>query len=284
MMPITNDTELAAVLSDALDYLRSKQQVVAQSTSALEFERLKKLVFSDEWPEAVPPYLICEDNEEDKVQRAVGILSLVSEELKDKKFLDFGCGEGHVVAEAAKTAKLAVGFDATPHGDLWNGSSLTTDWNKIKENAPYDVVVLFDVLDHSPDPAAVLRQVGEVCTPATCVFCRCHPWMSPHATHHYRKHNKAYVHLVFTEEELKQLGIECTPTQKAYYPIDTTNNWFRDGGFDVVAHETQTIAVPAFFKENPDVLARLPLVQYDGKFPEWQMSQVFNDYVLSKSS
>ena len=50
------------------------------------FEDLKILLESDEWPEAVSNFLICNETEEDKEDRARGILNLLSIDLKGKKF------------------------------------------------------------------------------------------------------------------------------------------------------------------------------------------------------
>ena len=62
---------------------------------------------SDRWPEAVNPNLICDINsDEDKSERGRGIIDiLIEEDLKDLKFLDFGCGEGHCPAIATEYAR-----------------------------------------------------------------------------------------------------------------------------------------------------------------------------------
>ena len=296
-MPITNDKELAEglekvlfVLEEAIKYLRDPKLSVAGNGGSVagnggsgnsdDFEMLRALLVSHEWPEAAPEYMICEDTDEDKVDRAVGIMELLKVGLADKKVLDFGCGEGHFVAETAKVAAKAIGFDIEKAGRLWEGDLLTTDWEKIKQGGPfYDVALLFDVLDHCQDPVSALLRLREVCDSKTYIFCRCHPWMGPHAGHHYRKLNKAYVHLVFTEDELRQMGVDSVFTQKKYFPLDDTGAWFREGGFKIVEHRMHQISVPVFFKDNFLIRKRLPLNFYDA-FPEWQMSQVFNDYVL----
>ena len=79
------------------------------------FESLKKALFSSRWPEAVNPNLICNPNSEtDKKERGVGIIELIVEEnIKNGKFLDYGCGEGHCVNAAISVLGCAdaVGFD-----------------------------------------------------------------------------------------------------------------------------------------------------------------------------
>ena len=103
--------------------LRSKINKTVENSPVIN------LLKSDEWPEAVPEFLICEDTEEDKSDRAEGILDFMGLDLDGKKFLDFGCGEGHVAMKAAESAKVSVGYDQCNTGELiWEseGSYLLT--------------------------------------------------------------------------------------------------------------------------------------------------------------
>ena len=244
------------------------------------FEDLKILLESDEWPEAVSNFLICNETEEDKEDRARGILNLLSIDLKGKKFLDFGCGEGHLVIEASKYCDFSIGFDVTQTGNLnWN-ENLTTDWEKVKSNGPFDVIVLFDVIEHCEYPFKVLKQVKEVCHPDTYVFCRFHPWMSPHAGHYYKQINKAYIHLIFTDDELRKLGLTPTFSHKFWKPIDQIASLLKSTGFEIINYEIHRTRVSSFFNDNEIVRNRLPLNHFNDQFPEWQMSQEFHDYII----
>jgi 2-polyprenyl-3-methyl-5-hydroxy-6-metoxy-1,4-benzoquinol methylase len=243
------------------------------------------LLNSEDWPEAAPTFLICEETEQDKLERAEGIVDYLNVDLAGKRVLDFGCGEGHVSQVASKTAALSVGYDLNQTGSLpWEsdtGAILTTDFSRVTEQGPYDVVLLYDVLDHCDNPVAVLEQVASVATLESKIVIRCHSWMSRHGGHLYRQLNKAYIHLVFTPEELKLMGLELPNLQKYYFPINTHQGWFKEAGFEVVSHEPVKTSVERFF-HRPKIVKRLPLDQFKGEFPEWQMSQSFNDYVLKK--
>ena len=285
-MPIKNQAELLAALIEVVDYVK-KQMPEVQLAATLpevasnsDFDVLKSLLMSDEWPVAVPEYLICSDSEQDKIERADGVLDLLSLDLEGKKVLDFGCGEGHLVYEMVKKANFAIGYDLVKSGDLTWEDNLTTDWQKVKEGGPYDIVILFDVLDHCQNPVAVLEQLRDVCTTETQIHCRFHPWMGPHAAHYYKTLNKAYIHLVFTDDELRQLGIEPNFLQKVYLPMRDQDQWIKSAGFASTRHEIQNVDVSSFFKDNALVKSRLPLTQFNNAFPEFQMSQVFHDYVL----
>lgn len=104
---------------------------------------------------------------------------------------------------------------------------LTTDWQKILTQGPFDVVILYDVMDHCVDPIAALQSVRQVCTSSTHVFSRFHPFCGPHGGHLYQTINKAYVHLFFTEHELKQMGVEPDFPQKVLFPLGAVDEWLK---------------------------------------------------------
>lgn len=244
---------------------------------------LLDLLQSNDWPLAAPKFLICNDTDKDKSDRAEGILNYMGENFTNRKFCDFGCGEGHVAKEVGKTSVLSVGYDIVKEGNLpWettqDGFTLTNNLDKVKESAPYDFILLYDVLDHSQNPVEVLQQVKSISNENTKVIVRCHSWMSRHATHLYQKINKAWIHLVFTEEELKLMGLEAPFTQKYFFPIGQQEGWFKAAGFSVVSSDVIKSEVEPFFRK-PKIVSRLPMDKFKD-FPEWQMSQSFNDYVL----
>lgn len=220
------------------------------------------------WPQAVPPSIICQDNEKDKLERASAILTYISEDLTDKKFLDFGCGEGHVVS----LTQNSIGYDIIEKGELWGKTNLTTDFNKIL--GKYDIILLYDVLDHCQNPVETLLQVKQLCNENTKVYIRCHSWMSRHGAHLHKYINKAWIHLVLNEEELSSLNLKPEIVQKYYYPVNTHKNWFDETGFKITYSNIIKSPVDSFFKQFSDRL------NIKGKFPEWQMSQDFNDYII----
>lgn len=249
-----------------------------------EVNFLIDLLLSPEWPEAVPSFMICGDSEKDKAERAEGILNFISEDLDNKKFCDFGCGEGHVVREVSKSSLFSVGYDISSTGCLsWEKTEdnflLTTNFDKIRENGPFDIILLYDVLDHVEFPDLVLQNVFTLCSEKTKVFVRCHPWMSRHGGHLYSYINKAWVHLVFTEQELNQMGY-CLPfLQKIYYPLGSYNSWFENNKFKIIKQDTIKCGIEQFF-HGKSIKNRLPLEKFNGNFPESQMSQCYDDFIL----
>lgn len=257
------------------------------------FESLKKALMTDKWPEAVNPNLICQpDNENDKLERGRGIIELmVEDELKGLKVLDYGCGEGQcVIIGSEYEPTIAVGYDIKSY-DTWekykkDNTLYTTEFQTVIDNGPYDVIILFDVIDHVKEetPESVLMKVRGLLSENGKVYMRCHPFISKHGTHLYHSLNKAYVHLVFTPEELKQI----IPYPKfsedsigVIYPLRTYEKFIEDAGLDVVSRREMTSKVEPFFK-IPKIAERIIKTAGTEAFPEFQMGLDFVDYVLSK--
>ena len=259
-----------------------------------DFQDLVRALESDVWPEAANQFLICDpDVEEDKILRGSGILDLmIGEEIQNLKFLDFGCGEGHSVQAAKeKNASLAVGYDIKqyPNWDKNNSTNIifNSDWEVIKQHGPYDVILCFDVIDHAvnEDAAVLIHKMKSVLSPNGKIYLRAHPWTSRHANHFYHKLNKAYIHLVFSDAELKQID-NSWMTDKYYEhnngvtkPLLTYNEWFQQAGLEVEHNRKMTEEVEDFFK-TPAIAKRIQKNTQFTEFPEFQMTMQFIDYVL----
>lgn len=265
-----------------------------QKSSNLDnFEKIKEAFNSDKWPEAVNPNLICDPTSEtDKVERGRGIIELmIEEDLKNLKVLDYGCGEGHCAHLAAdyKTA-TSVGFDIVKSSS-WDalqkeGVILTTDFGQVKENGPYDIIILFDVIDHikGDDPVSILEKVKSVLKEGGKVYMRCHPFMSRHATHLYHAANKAYIHLVFDAEELKQIVPNAPYFEEnigVKYPLKTYHDYISQAGLRSINRRDITEKVELFFK-IPKIAERIMKNTEFDQFPEFQMGLQFIDFVLKK--
>jgi 2-polyprenyl-3-methyl-5-hydroxy-6-metoxy-1,4-benzoquinol methylase len=197
-----------------------RQQLPQQQTQRQIIPRsdiLIEMVKSPDWPEAVPGDLICTESETDKQERAEGIIEMMLPP-NITKFLDFGCGEGHVPEKMAQRASLAVGYDITRQGDkTWEEQQgnflLTTSLDKVKQAGPYDTILIYDVIDHIMGQAMsmILHQAKAVLAPGGKIYLRTHPWTGRHGGHLYRKLNKAFAHFLLTDDELMTLGVEQDP-------------------------------------------------------------------------
>jgi 2-polyprenyl-3-methyl-5-hydroxy-6-metoxy-1,4-benzoquinol methylase len=255
-----------------------------------DFDELKKLLMDDKWSKAIPDKLICDINsEEDKNLRADEIvLSMVTVMLEGKKVLDFGCGQGHILKRMAQEkVNLAIGYDLVASGPFeWEKDEqtlLTTSWEKVVQSGPYDVILVYDVLDHvtNQSPIEALKLIRSVATTATKIYVRCHPWCGTHGGHLYTEINKAYIHLVFSDSELQELGYTPIPTAKVIRPQSTYTKWAKEAGFsDEIKYVIVADTPSGFFKQTPQIKKRIKQNLRSDKWPLLQLRQSFVDFNL----
>lgn len=256
-----------------------------------DFAELHNILLTDQWPVAVPPLSIGY-TEEDKLNRASGILDImISEDLENKRFLDFGCGEGHVAYLAAdEGVTVSVGYDIAAQN--WENLTpakpnnyLTTSFDEVKSRGPYDIILVNDVIDHTDqDVVGILTNLKNVLTDNGHLVIKCHPFTSRHATHLYKDLNKAYMHLVFTEQELEKIfnGKKGIYNRRIVRPLMTYKDFFEKAGFKVIEERiTPKSQVEAFFK-TPTIANRIMKNIGFDSFPEFQMSMDFIDFFLQK--
>ena len=225
-----------------------------KATAEEESEYLCGLM--DSLPEAVPEVDRCDvTSEVDKMERADQIIKNFFgnvDGLKNVKFLDFGCGEGHVANQVSLAgAELSVGYDILP--PIFNSSVrllTTTDYNVVTKHAPYDIILLFDVLDHVDNQVEVLSQVKKLCKLNTIFYCRCHPWSSRHGGHVHKSLNKAFAHVIFTEEELKKFDCDAIKGCKIKNPNQEYYKLFRENGFRIASRDVEQTEVERIFKDD----------------------------------
>jgi 2-polyprenyl-3-methyl-5-hydroxy-6-metoxy-1,4-benzoquinol methylase len=291
----------APVVKRATAPVPAADPVVGEGSELDSFDKLREALNSPKWPDAVNKNLVCDpSSERDKVERGRGILELmIEEDLNELKVLDAGCGEGHCAFLAHEFGtKLSVGYDikSYPTWDkffvgkdkgLQEKVMFTQDFDRVIANAPYDVVMVFDVIDHieKEDPATFLTKVAKQLAPSGKLYLRLHPWTSRHGTHLYHDLNKAFVHLVFTEEELRQLipySKYEEPSIKVCTPINTYENIIKQSGLKIVRRREIQEKVEPFFK-IPKIAERIQRTTKFDKFPEYQLGMQFIDYILQKA-
>jgi len=244
------------------------------------------------WPEAVDPSMICDINsEEDKIERATSVLDLyIEENIKNKRFLDFGCGEGHIVSAAEDSkASFCIGYDIK---DIFDPSlknkmpnSFTTNWAKVLENAPYDIILLYDVFDHieGETEIEVFKKLKEVLSPDGKIYARMHPWTSRHGGHLYHEINKAFVHIALTEKELEHFTgkkIEVK-VNKHFFPMKKYRDTINNSELKILTENQVTQEIDQIIKDS----LIIEKIKKDYSFlekPNFQMTLNFVDYILGK--
>jgi 2-polyprenyl-6-hydroxyphenyl methylase/3-demethylubiquinone-9 3-methyltransferase len=102
--------------------------------------------------------------------------------LENKAVLDVGCGGGILAEAMAKRGARVTGIDlagmplriaqlhaATHHIDVRYASSSAEDW-ALTHAGNYDIVTCMEMLEHVPDPAAVIAACASMVKPGGWVF------------------------------------------------------------------------------------------------------------------
>ena len=281
----------------SLKKIEQYQQYFNNPTYSIKGEatNIEELVKSDCWPVSVPDGLIVRNDDQIKV-RAKSILysyrvynggdnpntSLYDYTSLDAKLLDYGCGGGQVVMAANEAGFNSIGYDVKVQ---WQNPNklLTANFEKIKENAPYNFILMYDVIDHIGPKDKVneeLSKIRNLCNSDTKILIRTHPWTSRHASHSYYKLNRAWAHLFLSEDQLRQY------TDQEYFlkldrPLNSYQNMFESNGFKIDHMEIIRTPIDKFF-DDPDTLSMIAKM-FDGSI-EWVKEVLqfeFVDYQIS---
>lgn len=103
-------------------------------------------------------------------------------EIRDKNILDIGCGAGILTESLAKAGAIATGIDmsgdaihiAKQHAEK---SALHIHYEKIrvedfaaKNPATFDVITCMEMLEHVPDPCAIIQAATQLLKPNGMIF------------------------------------------------------------------------------------------------------------------
>jgi SAM-dependent methyltransferase len=185
-------------------------------------------------------------------------------------------------------AEKSIGFDITQQGTLnWEDSNdevlLTTNRDLVFQQGPYDKILLYDVLDHTPNSKSPLQDCYDLLKPDGRIYVRCHHWTGRHGGHLYRTMNKAFVHFLFLPEELQKLGLQMDENiRTVLHPLGGYYFNFNYTKLDVES-QSAPIHIDKFFEQHL-IQKRIQHLyaqsSQSGWKPEWGFD--FCDFVLKR--
>jgi 2-polyprenyl-3-methyl-5-hydroxy-6-metoxy-1,4-benzoquinol methylase len=91
--------------------------------------------------------------------------------LVNRAVLDFGCGAGGFLTRASRVAAVAVGVEPESRlAEHFQKEQLTVLPSLAEVNQAFDLITLFHVLEHLPDPADTLKQLAAKVNPGGSII------------------------------------------------------------------------------------------------------------------
>lgn len=90
---------------------------------------------------------------------------------KEFNYLEIGCGKGDLFEIFSRHAKLAYGVEP---GDWFGDTRIVTDISKLPKDARFDVIVMYNVLEHLEDPISMMAQCRNIASKDARIYC-CFP-------------------------------------------------------------------------------------------------------------
>lgn len=85
----------------------------------------------------------------------LGLIAPYLSEKRDSNLLDYGCGPGTFISFAFPHLKICDGVDINPNIERQNV------YSKIPKDVKYDIVTMFDVIEHFGNPIRTLKTIAK---------------------------------------------------------------------------------------------------------------------------
>jgi 2-polyprenyl-3-methyl-5-hydroxy-6-metoxy-1,4-benzoquinol methylase len=108
-----------------------------------------------------------QETAEDDDRRFYTFQSLIN----NKTILDFGCGNGGFLSRAAQVTSKAVGIELEKRLKTYFQNKQLSVYSNLNEiDQHFDVITLFHVLEHIPDPISLLKQLADKLNSGGCII------------------------------------------------------------------------------------------------------------------
>lgn len=218
-----------------------------------------------------------------KIIRGIEQASILPAASLDVKMLDYGCGDGDLITALNRAGRKAVGYDK----EIPKMADCYNSWAKVVDLAPFKLVVLYDVLDHTDLPSfiEIFEHVKTVIHSDGKIFIRVHPFSAANGSHDFSPMNLAFAHMCFTPSEAIKFGLKSWDNIKVVLPLEFYERVFSLLGFFVVSkkiHHSQTIPFV-----TSHLMARIKRLHYSESMSEEHIEKSISinyiDFLLAPS-
>lgn len=173
-----------------------------------KYADIRRTIEKSFWPCAIHPNVIFKKEEGFSYARGV-VEHIIDEEIAGKRVLNFGFDDYPVseLIHEEYDPEISVRYSFCELKEKSTNTFFsTTDIEKVRLKAPYDIILIYDVIDHiEEDPVGLLKEAKRLLKKNGTIYVRFHPYCSRNALHLHHDLNKAHIHLLFTQEELKKI-------------------------------------------------------------------------------
>lgn len=222
-----------------------------------ELTDLRIMAKSKEWAEAYDEKICSVDN-------LRKFIETISTPINNKNILEFGCNDNELASLLKNEcgAKKVVSYDL----DLCkfkqeniNDQKIiyTENFRIVQQNAPYDIIIANDILDHVENPVHWLKQMSSLMEENSRLFVRFHPYTSRNGTHLGNQINKAYIHLIFSDDELATFGVSNKFTKEIVDLKVSYEKFIEASGLKIIKHSVKKNPVDIIFLTDKRIVNRL---------------------------
>ena len=209
-----------------------------------------------------PPAFDVKETATDKLRSFLGSISVP---IKSQKVLEFGGCDNNLATllktecGAAKVYSYDVELCKYNERTVSDPTIIFTDnFRLIQHHGAYDIIVINDIIDHLEKPVYWLKQLAELINSQSGrIFVRCHPYTSKNGTHLGEQINKAFLHLVFSDDELATLGVTNKYTRKIVDLNSSYQRFFDEANLKIVREDIKKCPVDSIFLTDSRITSRI---------------------------
>jgi 2-polyprenyl-6-hydroxyphenyl methylase/3-demethylubiquinone-9 3-methyltransferase len=155
--------------------------------------------------------------------------------LKNARVLDIGCGGGLLTEAMAASGAIVTGIDAGEVNIRFAKAHLqqsglaveyvagTVEQFSLSANRQFDVITCMEMLEHVPDPAAIIETASRLLRPGGHLFLST-----------LNRNLRSYLESIMAAEYLLQLIPKGTHTYAQYIRPSELGRWIRGAGMEII--------------------------------------------------